>query len=77
MVNYDKNNFYNIDNDNNNNNNNNNNIIINNNNINNILMVIDLFKVRNRNPRTRCEVCSKFRIKTSERRHDFVLMSLS
>ena len=65
MVNYDKNNFYNIDNDNNNNN------------INNILMVIDLFKVSYRNPRTRCEVCSKFRIKTSERRHDFVLMSLS
>ena len=71
MVNYDKNNFYNIDND------NNNNIIINNNNINNILMVIDLFKVSYRNPRTRCDVCSKFRIKTSERRHDFVLMSLS
>ena len=57
MVNYDKNNFYNIDDDttttttNNNNNNNNNN------NTNNILMGIDLLKVSNRNPTTRCEVC--------------------
>ena len=54
MVNYDKNNFYNIDNDTNDNNNNNNN---NNNNTNNILMGIDLLKVSNRNPTTRCEVC--------------------
>ena len=29
---------------------------------------IYLFKVNNRNTRTRCEICSKLRIKTPERR---------
>ena len=28
-----------------------------------------LFKFNNRNPRKRCEICSKFTIKTPERRH--------
>ena len=28
-----------------------------------------MFKVNNRNTRTRCEICSKLTIKTSERRH--------
>ena len=28
-----------------------------------------MFKVNNRNTRTRCEICSKFTIKTPERRH--------
>ena len=28
-----------------------------------------LFKVNNRNTRTRCEICSKLTIKTPERRH--------
>ena len=27
-----------------------------------------MFKVNNRNSRTRCEICSKFKIKTPERR---------
>ena len=30
---------------------------------------IYLFKVNNRNTRTRCEICSKLTIKTPERRH--------
>ena len=30
---------------------------------------IYLFKVNNRNTRTRCEICSKLIIKTPERRH--------
>ena len=28
-----------------------------------------MFKINNRNTRTRCEICSKLTIKTSERRH--------
>ena len=28
-----------------------------------------MFKVNNQNARTRCEICSKFTIKTPERRH--------
>ena len=28
-----------------------------------------MFKVNNRNTRTRCEICSKLTIKTPERRH--------
>ena len=35
-----------------------------------------LFKVNHRNTRTRCEICSKLTIKTPERRHSFVLVSL-
>ena len=34
-----------------------------------IINSIYLFKVNNRNTRTRCEICSKLRIKTPERRH--------
>ena len=30
---------------------------------------IYLFKVNNKNTRTRCEICSKLTIKTPERRH--------
>ena len=30
---------------------------------------IYMFQVNNRNTRTRCEICSKLLIKTSERRH--------
>ena len=29
-----------------------------------------MFKVNNRNTRTRCEICSKFRIKTPERHQE-------
>ena len=35
-----------------------------------------MFKVNNRNSRTRCELCSKLTIKIPERRHDVVLVSL-
>ena len=35
-----------------------------------------IFKVNNRNTRTRCEICSKLTIKASERRHWVALMSL-
>ena len=31
-----------------------------------------MFKVNNRNTRTRCEICSKLTIKTPERRHEQV-----
>ena len=34
---------------------------------------IYLFKANNRNTSTRCEVCSKLGVKTSERRHDLAL----
>ena len=37
---------------------------------------IYLFKAKNRNTRTRCEICSKLTIKTLERRHGVVLVSL-
>ena len=33
---------------------------------------IYLFKVNNRNTRTRCEICSKLTIKTPERRQNFL-----
>ena len=36
-------------------------------------MLNDMFKVNNRNTRTRGEICSKFTIKTLERRHWFFL----
>ena len=36
-----------------------------------------LFKVNNRNTRTRCEICSKLTIKTTERRHVFLWLTLS
>ena len=35
-----------------------------------------MFKVNNRNSRTRCELCLKLTIKIPERRHDVVLVSL-
>ena len=35
-----------------------------------------MFKVNNRNSRTRCEICSKLTIKTPEDVIDFVLLSL-
>ena len=35
-----------------------------------------MFKVNNRNSRTRCELCSKLTIKITERLHDVVLVSL-
>ena len=31
-----------------------------------------MFKVDNRNTRTRCEICSKLTIKTPERRYDAI-----
>ena len=37
---------------------------------------ICLLKVNNRNPRTRCKICSKLTIKTTERHHGVVLVSL-
>ena len=37
---------------------------------------IYLFKVNNRNTRTRCEICSKLTINTPERRHGDVLVYL-
>ena len=37
---------------------------------------MDLLKANNRNTKTRCEICSKLTIKTPERRHGVVLVSL-
>ena len=36
-----------------------------------------MFKVNNRNTTTRCEICSKLTIKTSERHHHFSVLPLS
>ena len=36
-----------------------------------------MFKVKNRNTRTRCEICSKLTIKTPERRHASLLLTLN
>ena len=38
---------------------------------------IYLFKVNNRNIRTRCEICSKLAIKTPEQRHVSLLLTLN
>ena len=40
-------------------------------------VAIYMFKVNNRSTRARCEICSKLTIKTPERRHGVILVSLS